>query len=276
LTNPAQHRRGTVAPVAIVLGVAALSCAIAACGDDDASSAGKGPAGASLELTIGDVIPLSGRLQDFGPSADKAAEIALDQINDAIAEVDADHEVTLRTEDDQTSTAAGVAVAQKLVNRGATCISGSWSPAVTIAIARAVSIPEGILQISPTSTRDELVSLEDHGLVRGIASDLPEGDDQAVRAFEDLYASSEPTDIGVQTFDAQSFDAVVLCYLAAVAAGSVDGRAMADHVHAVSAPAGRRYTWQQLPEAILALERGKDIDYRGASGENELSLKPGE
>ena len=30
------------------------------------------------------------------------------------------------------------------------------------------------------------------------------------------------------TFDAQNFDAVILCYLAAVAAGSTDGKEMAD------------------------------------------------
>ena len=267
MTDSARRPGRPVRFVATVCAIVGLVCAVAACDEEDDSS---------LDLTIGDLIPLSGRLQSSGPSADKAAEIAIDQIDDAIGAVGADHQVTLVTEDDQTSPAAGVAVAQKLVNRGATCLTGSWSPAVTIATARAVSIPEGVLQISPTSTRDELVSLEDHGLVRGIASDLPEGDDQAVRAFEDLYASSEPTDIGVQTFDAQSFDAVVLCYLAAVAAGSVDGRAMADHVGAVSASPGRRYTWQQLPDAILALERGKDIDYQGASGGNELSLKPGE
>jgi hypothetical protein len=253
--------------VAAVLGTAALTCAIAACGEEDDSS---------LSLTIGNLIPLSGRLQDFGPSADKAAEIAVDQIDDAIAAAGADRQVTLKTEDDQTSPAAGVAVAQKLVNRGATCITGSWSPAVTIAIARAVSVPEGILQISPTSTGGELAGLEDHGLVLGIAPDLPERDPQAVKAFERLYASSDPTDIGLQTFDAQNFDAVVLCYLAAVAAGSVDGREMADHVGTVSAPPGRRYTWRQLPDAIEALETGEDIDYQGASGATELSLKPGE
>jgi hypothetical protein len=252
-----------VTHVAIVLAIAGLACGIAACGGNDEPR--------SLDLTIGDLIPLSGRLQEFGPSADKAAEIAVDQIDDAIGAVGADDQVTLKTDDDQTSTAAGVAVAQKLVNRDATCIAGSWSPAVTIAIARAVSIPEKILQISPATTRDELASLDDHGLVWGIASRDP-----AAEAFDDLYASTEPTDIGLRTFDAQNFDAVVLCYLAAVAAGSTDGRAMADHVREISAPPGHRYTWQQLPEAIRALSSGKDIDYEGASGPIGLSPKSGE
>ena len=253
--------------VATVCAIVGVGCAVAACDEEDNSS---------LELTIGDLIPLSGRLQEFGPSTDKAAEIAVDQVDDAIGAVGADHQVTLVTEDDQTSPAAGVAVAQKLVNRGATCLTGSWSPAVTIATARAVSIPEGVLQISPASRRDGVGSLDD---------------DRTSNSFNDLFTATEPTDVGHPRFVARTFDAVVLCYLAAVAAGSVDGRAMADHVRAVSAPPGRRYTWRQLPDAIRALENGKDIDYQGASGPidieprrrrdrltlvDELSLKRGE
>jgi ABC-type branched-subunit amino acid transport system substrate-binding protein len=300
LTDSTRRPVRRVRFVAAVCAIVGLACAVAACDEEDNSS---------LELMIGDLIPLSGRLQEFGPSADKAAEIAVDQVDDAIGAVGADHVVTLVTEDDQTSPAAGVAVAQKLVNRGATCLTGSWSPAVTIATARAVSIPEGILQISPASTRDEITSLDDHGLVNrtvppdsaagqviagGAAlRDSPEAfaqlaparrrvdgvrvitpgvpDAPASNAFDDIYESTDPTDIGRRTFDAQNFDAVVLCYLAAVAAGSVDGQALADHVRAVSGPPGHRYTWQQLPDAIRALEEGKDIDYQGASGPIDMN-----
>jgi hypothetical protein len=233
--------------IATVCAIVGFACAVAACDEEDNSS---------LDLTIGDLIPLSGRLQEFGPSADKAAEIAIDQIDDAIRAIGADHQVTLVTEDDQTSPAAGVAVAQKLVNRGSTCLTGSWSPAVTIATARAVSIPEGVLQISPASRRDGLGWLDD---------------DRTSSSFNDLYTATEPTDVGHPRFVARNFDAVVLCYLAAVAARSVDGQAMADHVSAVSDPPGHRYTWQQLPDAIRALENGKDIDYQGASGPIDLN-----
>ena len=34
----------------------------------------------------------------------------------------------------------------------------------------------------------------------------------------------------------------------------------------ISGPPGKKFTWLQLPEAIRALEAGKDIDYEGASG----------
>ena len=34
----------------------------------------------------------------------------------------------------------------------------------------------------------------------------------------------------------------------------------------MSSPPGAKYGWQQLPEAIKALEAGEEIDYQGASG----------
>src|ERR671923_108296 len=91
--------------------------------------------------------------------------------------------------------------------------------------------------------------------------------DQSSQAFDDLWNQSniEP-DVDRQTFDAQNFDAVILCYLAAVAAGSTEGTDMAGVVQDISAPPGDPYTWEELPEAVKALENGDDIDYQGASG----------
>ena len=73
-----------------------------------------------------------------------------------------------------------------------------------------------------------------------------------------------------RTFDAQTFDAVILCYLAAVAAGRPDGADMAQELRAVSGPGGKKYTWKQLPDAVKALQDGNDIDYEGASGPIDL------
>ena len=68
-------------------------------------------------------------------------------------------------------------------------------------------------------------------------------------------------------FDAQTFDAVILCYLAAVAAGSTDGTDMAAEVRDISGPPGEMFTFEQLPDAIEALQSGDDIDYEGAAGD---------
>ena len=387
----------------VVAGLSSIG--VAACGssDDESTTASdSGGSGAtSLDLTIGDLIPLTGDLSDFGPPGDKAANLAVDKINEAIKEVGADHTVTLKTEDDQTSDQAGVSAARKLVGDGASCIAGSWASSVTIPVARSVSIKEGVLEISPASTSDEITGLDDNGLINrtappdsfqgptladaiakdlggakgktvnigarndsygtglaktfsdaweaqggtigqeviydpeaatydseaakitsgnpdatviidfpetfakvgpalvrtgnydpsttwgtdGLASsslpkdvgtDVTEGfrgtapgtpdKDETTKAFDQAYTAADPKDVDRQTFDAQNFDAVILCYLAAVAAGSTDGTDMATKVQDISAPPGDPFTWEQLPEAIKALEDGQDIDYQGASG----------
>ena len=81
---------------------------------------------------------------------------------------------------------------------------------------------------------------------------------------------SDPKGVEAKPFAAQTFDAVVLCFLASVAADSTAGDAAAASLAAVSAPGGESFTWEQLPEAIEALEAGKEIDYEGASGEIDL------
>jgi ABC-type branched-subunit amino acid transport system substrate-binding protein len=107
--------------------------------------------------------------------------------------------------------------------------------------------------------------------VRGVAPGAPDTTPLG-RAFDKLY-SSAPGPKYRQNFDAQNFDAVVLCYLSAVAAGSTRGRDMAEWVAKVSAPPGQKYTWLQLPEAIRALQNGDDIDYQGASGPIDMNAR---
>jgi branched-chain amino acid transport system substrate-binding protein len=323
-------------------------------------------------------------------------------INQANQQAGVDNTVKVVHEDNETSPQAAVQAARKLVDTdNASCITGAWASADTIPTAQSVSIPDGVLQISPASTSDEITSLNDDGLVNrtsppdsfqgptlantmdaalggangktvnigarndsygtglagtfgdawkelggtvgqeviydpeqpsydseaaqitsgnpdaiviidfpetfakvgpalqrtgnwdpskgwftdGLASgDVPDSVDaqvidgmrgtapgspdkgEASTAFDDLYTSSDPKDVDRQTFDTQNFDATILCYLAAVAAGSTDGKDMADKLVDVSAPPGTPYTWEQLPEAIKALQNGDDIDYQGASG----------
>ncbi len=381
-----------VAGLALVVGGAGCG------GDNDEGGGGN----ESFDLVIGDSIPLTGDLSDFGPPGQKASDLAVAQINNAIKEAGVDQTVKVVHEDNETSPQAAVQAARKLVDSdGASCITGAWASADTIPTAQSVSIPDGILQISPASTSDEITGLDDDGLVNrtsppdsfqgptlantmadalggaegktvnigarndsygtglagtfgdawkglggsvgqqviydpeqpsydseagqitsgnpdatviidfpetfvkvgpalqrtgnwdpskgwftdGLASsDVPESVDaqvidgmrgtapgspdkgEASTAFDDLYTSSDPKDVDRQTFDTQNFDATILCYLAAVAAGSTDGKDMADQLVDVSAPPGAPYTWEQLPEAIKALQNGDDIDYQGASG----------
>lgn len=68
------------------------------------------------------------------------------------------------------------------------------------------------------------------------------------------------------TFDAQTFDAGILCFLGAVAAGSNKGADIKDQLQKVSSAPGTKYTFEQLPQAVEALRKGEDIDYEGVSG----------
>jgi ABC-type branched-subunit amino acid transport system substrate-binding protein len=375
-----------------------LVLGLAACGGDDEGGGGE----QTLDLVIGDSVPLTGDLSDFGPPGQKASDVALGVINKAIQEAGVDHTVKVVHEDNETSPQAAVQAARKMVDAdGASCITGAWASADSIPTAQSVSIPDGILQISPASTSDEITGLDDDGLMnrtappdsfqgptlaatiadalggakgktanigarndsygtglagtfgdawkdlggtvgqqviydpeqpsydseaaqitsgnpdaiviidfpetfvkvgpalqrtgnwdpskgwftdglassdvasdtptpiidgmRGTAPGVPDKGEEST-AFDELYTSSDPKDVDRQVFDAQNFDATILCYLAAVAAGSTDGKDMADQVRDVSGPPGTPYTWEQLPDAIKALQNGDDIDYQGASG----------
>jgi branched-chain amino acid transport system substrate-binding protein len=101
---------------------------------------------------------------------------------------------------------------------------------------------------------------------------VPKGDENSA-AFVAEFKVTEPTDVRLEPFAAQEFDATILCYLAAVAAGSTDGQAMADALIDITAPGGEEFSWQELPAAIEALESGEDIDYTGASGPIDMDVR---
>jgi branched-chain amino acid transport system substrate-binding protein len=386
--------------IASLVLAATATAGLAACGDD-----GGGGGEKTLNLTIGDLVPLTGDLADFGPPGRKAADLAVKEIRDAAQEVGADHTVKVVHEDDQTDAQAGVQAARKLVDaENAACIAGSWASDVSIPVARSVAIREEVLMISPASTDDSISELDDDGLINrtpppdrfqgptladlvedalggaqgktinigarndaygsnltetfskpwqekggrigervlydpeqpsynsearqiaggdpdgyviidfpetyqkvgpalvrtgdwdpektfitdGLASSgLPESAGReategmrgtapgspdagaASEAFDKLYTDAPGPER--QTFDAQNFDAVILCYLAAVAAGNTDGKDMAAELQDVTGPGGDKYTWEQLPDAIRALQDGNDIDYEGASGPVDLN-----
>ncbi len=93
-------------------------------------------------------------------------------------------------------------------------------------------------------------------------------DAPAGAAFDALWKAE--ADGPRQSYDAQNFDAVILLALASLAAGSTDGADIAAALPEVSGPPGTKYTYEQLSDAITALQNGEDIDYEGASGPIDL------
>ena len=117
---------------------------------------------------------------------------------------------------------------------------------------------------------DELGSEAIDGM-RVLAPGAPKGE-EATSAFVREFKSASPRRVKLAPYAAQEFDATMLCYLSAVAAGSTDGEKMANELIDITAPGGEPFTWQQLPDAINALEEGKDIDYNGASGPIDMDV----
>jgi ABC-type branched-subunit amino acid transport system substrate-binding protein len=394
-------RRLNIRPALIAAVVLAATVGLAACGGGNDNGGGK----SKFNLTIGDIIPLTGDLADYGPPGRKAADLALDQIHAAIKKEGLDQTVTIKHEDEQTDPEATVSAGRKLVDEGASCITGAYASSDTIPLARSVTIREKVLQISPASTGDEITGLKDDGLVnrtappdkfqgpavataigddlggvqgrtvnvgarndaygtglagtfqkawegkggkigqkviydpkqpsynseaqkitsgnpdafliidfpetfnkvgpalvrtgkwdpkkawgtdglassglpasvgnatvegfRGTAPGAPNKNPEPAEAFDKLYTSAAGPKR--QTFDAQLFDATILCYLSAVGAGEANGEKMAAEVRDISAPPGTSYSWEQLPQAIKALQEGKDINYIGAAGEIDMN-----
>lgn len=377
-----------------------MAFGVTACGDDDDgdTAGGSGGGGEQIDLTIGNLVPLTGDLAPYGAAGEKAGDLAFQQIQAAIKKAGSGDTVELVTEDGASDDQGGVQAARKLIADGATCISGDYASTATVAVARSVTIPGGVMLISPASTADALSDLEDEGLFartappdglqgkaladrmeqelgglqgktinigarndlygtgfadsleaeleeRGAtvgekvvydpeqpsynseAAQLTSGnpDNFVIIDFPETFAKLGPalvrtgnwtpeqtfitdglssTDLsellGAEAtegmlgtapgafsgdapkafeaayekapgpkrnlFDSTTFDDVILCYLGAVAAGSSDGEEIARAIVDVTAPGGKKVTFEQLPEAIAALQNGEDIDYEGASG----------
>ena len=382
------------------LAVLAAMVGVAACGSSDG---GTGPQ--RLDLKIGDLVPRTGILEQFGEPGQQASDLAADEIRKAIAKAGAHHKITVTHIDYKSEPKEAIDRSHELVDKGTSCLIGPWSGLAVERLLKQVTIPKKVVQISPSASGDALTKAEDRGyLFRTVPPDRLQADalvefmdktlkgargkkvnvgalestygkdllaqfkeswtdkggqiakEQTYRAdqptFEEqgkVLASGDPdawvffdfaetysrlandlmgrseakfspkktfgTDslanprlanisptasdglrgvaIGAprsgptadefdrrfkargpakrQTFDAQEFDSVVLCYLSAVAAGSTKGSAMADKMQEVSAPPGKKFTWMQIDQAIRALEAGQDIDYDGASGPIDLN-----
>jgi ABC-type branched-subunit amino acid transport system substrate-binding protein len=376
---------------------------LAACGSEEKKKTGR----QELDLQIGDLLPMTGLLDEFGKAGRRASDVAAEEIRKAAAKAGAQHKVTVRNVDYKSDPLKAIEFATKLADNGADCIVGPWGSGQAARVGARVSTPKHVLQISPSASAEQLTEVEDMGyLNRVVPPDKLQGTALAelmarelkgargkkvnigaldstygkvlTKSFEDAWrdkrgivgtkvtyrsnlttvspqakqlASGKPdawvffdfgdsyTRIGQellqdkssgwtprktfgtdslasarlpltgptvtnglrgvaisaprtgeaaeqfdkrfkqsggvtrQTFDAQEFDSIVLCYLSAVAAGTTSGEVMKDQLRAITAAPGRKYTWLQLDQAIKALEAGQDIDYEGVSGSIELNSR---
>ena len=137
--------------VAILASIAAYACFLV----DDSDGEG---------TTIGTVLPVSGDLSTLGPGMQKSIDLAFDLVNEA-GGVNGG-EISALHRDSGTSEQVGTDAASGLVNvDGVNLLLGAVSSGVTIAIAESVTIPGGVLHISPASSSNAITSLADNDMV---------------------------------------------------------------------------------------------------------------
>ena len=139
-----------IAASAAVLLLTSLSCGLL---DDDDGN-----------VKVGSVMPVSGDLSTLGPAAQSSMSLAFDLINEAGGVNGSQIEVFHR--DSGTNATLGADAASGLVNiNHANFIMAAHASPVTIAIAESVTIPSGVLQISPGSSSKAISALDDNDMV---------------------------------------------------------------------------------------------------------------
>jgi len=142
-----------------------------------------------VRLAIGVLLPFTGDLAEFGPPLQKAANLALKHINQAGGVLGRPIEIIWA--DSGTSPEVAIGSASWLIDEGVSAIVGPLASGVTLAVAEEVTVPRGMLQISPASTSPALSTLEDDDLLfRTVLSDAAQGKALAALAREKGYGTA--------------------------------------------------------------------------------------
>lgn len=126
-------------------------------------------------IKIGTLLDLTGALEAYGKPVQSGAILAVEQINAAGGPLG--RQIQLVHRDSQTDPTAGIDAAKKLVELDkVVAIVGALSSGVTIPVATSVTVPSGIVHISPASTSPQITDLADNGfLFRTCPSDALQG-----------------------------------------------------------------------------------------------------
>ncbi len=118
----------------------------------------------AADTTLGVVLGFTGPLDTLSPPMLASAELAAKNINDQ-GGINGG-QLKLVTGDDNCVTAdMATAAATQVINDGAVGVIGGMCSGVTAAIANNVTVPNGVLQISPSATAATITTLEDKDLV---------------------------------------------------------------------------------------------------------------
>jgi branched-chain amino acid transport system substrate-binding protein len=118
-------------------------------------------ASSSFTLTIGDVEDYTGGLGTLGAPADKAIKLAADQLNAAAKSAGLGYTFKVISADTQSDPQSAISAARKVVDSGASCLTGPASTPESIAILNAVTKVRRMTMM-PTATSTALRQTNDN------------------------------------------------------------------------------------------------------------------
>ncbi|MEH6725242.1 MAG: ABC transporter substrate-binding protein, partial [Hyphomicrobiales bacterium] len=129
------------------------------------------------EIKIGVILGFSGPLESITPAMGASGELAMKEISDSGAFLDGKTVTPVRADSTCIDAAAATSAAERLVSsEGVAAIFGPDCSGVTTAVVNNVTVPQGMLDISPSATSPALSSIEDNGLFfRTSPSDARQG-----------------------------------------------------------------------------------------------------
>jgi branched-chain amino acid transport system substrate-binding protein len=155
-----------------------------------------------FSLRIGDVLPFTGGLAAYGANLDRAVKVGVGLQNAALKQDGLAKKIKVSlvgSEDGQTQATASVEATTKLVKSNhANVIIGEMASSATIPMAQSVTIPNHIVQISPTSSAPQLTDIADNGyLWRTYPSDTLQGKVLA-QAVIDAFGKGATINVGAR------------------------------------------------------------------------------
>jgi len=195
------RKRRVTALGAIVI-VAATAATAVSVGSAGTARTALGSKNCAFTLRIGDVLPFTGGLAAYGANLDRAVKVGIGLQNAGLKQAGLAKKIRVSligSEDGQTQATASVEAATKLIKSNhANVIIGEMASSATIPMAQSVTIPNHIVQISPTSSAPQLTDIADNGyLWRTYPSDTLQGKVLA-QALIDAFGKGATINVGAR------------------------------------------------------------------------------
>lgn len=144
-----------------------------------AAPAAAAPAAASATevVKLGLILGFTGPAESLAPAMASSAELAMKEVSDSALLLGGRTVQSVRADGTCIDAAAATAAAERLVSAdGVNALIGELCSGATIAILQNVSLPRGILQMSPSATSPALSTIESNGFFyRSSPSDARQG-----------------------------------------------------------------------------------------------------